>query len=259
MKKLLGTAAILAIAMPFAANAADLPPAAPSYKAPVVAPVPYFSWTGFYIGVHGGGDWFNKDWAVPLTATNIAGGCPGCPTLAGGHTASGWLAGGQVGFNYQFGMFVVGAEAQGSWTRLEGSNVNSFAPFITDHSKTDGLATFAGRVGAAFGPALVFVKGGGAWAHDTFWTSTAVIPVAQSLTDDRWGWMIGGGVEYAFWHNWSVKVEYDHLDFGTRRETLAAVAPGVLPFEYDVKQTIDLVKVGVNYRFGFDGPVVARY
>src|SRR5690349_12557540 len=61
MKKLFGTAAILALAMPLAANAADLPAAAPSYKAPVIAPTPAYSWTGFYIGASVGGEWETID------------------------------------------------------------------------------------------------------------------------------------------------------------------------------------------------------
>ncbi len=228
-------------------------------KAPPAQVEPVLSWTGFYIGANAGVDWFNKDWSIPLTPINIAGGCPGCPKPAGGHAASSLLAGGQVGFNYQIDKFVIGAEAQADWTQLEASNVDVSATFITDHSKTDSLGTIAARGGVAWGPALLFVKGGGAWAHDKFWTSTATIPIAQSLSETRWGWMIGGGIEYAFWNNWSVKIEYDHLDLGSRRETLAPVAAGVLPFEYDVKQTIDLVQVGVNYRFNFAGPIAARY
>ena len=77
------------------------------------------------------------------------------------------------------------------------------------------------------------------------------------LNEDRYGWMAGAGIEWAFANNWSVKAEYDYLDFGTRRETLISVATGAPAFQYDVRQRIDLVKAGINYKFG--GPVVARY
>ncbi len=256
MKKLLVATASLAALIAAPAMAADLRVKAPVYKAP--PPVPVFSWTGFYIGVHGGGDWFNKDWNTPITPINVAGGGIFGPN--GGHTSSSWLAGVQAGFNYQVGWVVWGIEAQGSWTKLEGSNVNPLAPFLTDHSKTDNLGTIAGRLGAAWDRALFYVKGGGAWAHDTFWTTSAFCNTVtcQTLTETRWGWMVGVGVEYAFLDNWSVKLEYDHLDFGTRRETLAPVCTGCGPFEYDVRQRIDLVKVGLNYRFGYS-PVVAKY
>jgi outer membrane immunogenic protein len=230
---------------------------------PAPLPAPIFSWTGFYIGVHGGGAWFDKDWTAPLTPINIAGGCPGCPLFVGSHNGSSWLVGGQAGFNYQAGMWVLGVEADGSWTDLKGSNVSLLVPTALNTSKTDGLVTLAGRGGIAVSQALFYVKGGGAWAHDRFYTSLPAAPgVALQLGDsDRWGWMVGAGVEYAFANNWSVKAEYNHLDFGTHTETLSA-QPGCIgcsPFQYDVKQTVDLVKVGINYRFGWGGPVLATY
>jgi len=240
------------------ALAADLPTKAPYYKAP---PPAYFSWTGFYIGAHGGVDWFHKDWDVPLTPTNIAGGCLGCPRPAGAQNDSSWLAGVQAGFNYQVSQWVFGVEAQTSWTRLRGHDTNLLiGPTVNDNSKTDNIGTIAARFGLAWDRTLFFVKGGGAWAHDRFFTAFATNPTValQSTTDTRWGWMIGGGIEYAFWTNWSVKVEYDHLDFGRDRETLQPQPGcGCLPFQYDIRQTVDLVKVGINYRFG--GPISARY
>jgi outer membrane immunogenic protein len=72
--------------------------------------------------------------------------------------------------------------------------------------------------------------------------------------------MVGVGVEYAFANNWSVKAEYNHMDFGSHTETLQPTPGcGCVAFQYDVNQTVDLVKVGLNYRFGWGGPVVARY
>ena len=269
MKKIaLAAAAVLSIVFAGAASATDLP--ARTYtKAPVLAPAPIFNWTGFYIGVHGGGDWFDKNWSAPLTPINIAGGCPGCPSPVGSHTASSWLAGGQAGFNYQTGMWVLGVELDGSWTNLRGSGTNLLlgVPFL-NNSKTDALATAAGRVGIAVNQALFYVKGGGGWANDRFFTSNSTAFVGaippgspiQLADDTRWGWMIGGGVEYAFTNNWSVKAEYNHLDFGTRTQTLTAQPGcGCGSFQYDVRQTIDLVKVGLNYRFGWANPVVAKY
>ncbi|MEA2936682.1 MAG: outer rane immunogenic protein [Alphaproteobacteria bacterium] len=243
------------------AMAADLPVRAPAYKAPVIAPV-VSNWTGFYIGVHVGADRFDKDWFVPLTPINIAGGCPGCPAANGGHRDNSWLAGGQIGFNYQVGAWVLGVEAQASATDLEGSNLSAIPAFgaagIRVNSKTDSVGTVAARLGWALGgQTLLYVKGGGAWAHDKFWTSTAAFPIAQSVTDTRSGWVVGVGAEFAMSGNWSIKVEYNHMDFGNRTETLGPVAIGTAPFQYNVDQTIDLVKVGINYRFG--GPVVAAY
>jgi len=264
-KFVLSAGAILA--MVTGASAADM--AVKARPAPIVAPV--FSWTGFYIGIHGGGDWFDKSWTAPASALNLAnGGCNvPCPAFAGSHTGSSWLAGGQIGFNYQAGMWVLGVEADASWTDLNGTGAHRFilpATFLIN-SRTDALATFAGRVGIAANQALFYVKGGGAWASDRFFISNpgvigTVPPFSPlQLTDStRWGWIVGVGVEYAFLNNWSVKAEYNHLDFGTRTETLAAQPGcGCLSFQYDIRQTVDLVKVGLNYRFGWAGPVVAKY
>jgi outer membrane immunogenic protein len=173
---LLAGLGLFALAATQSAVAADRPL---PYKAPPLVE-PIFNWTGFYVGVHGGGDWFDKDWFVPLTAFNIAGGCPGCPTTAGGHRASSWLLGGQVGYNYQLGMVVWGVEVQDSWTRLRGSNPSLFLVGVaTDNSKTTSVGTIAARLGVAMDRGLFYVKGGGAWATDKFWTS--VPPPLRSL------------------------------------------------------------------------------
>lgn len=224
-----------------------------------------YNWTGFYIGVHGGGDWFKKNWDLPITPINC-GGFPACAgAYEGDHSASSWLAGAQAGFNYQLGQWVLGVEGQASWTDLRGSNGALPAPNnVTNNSKTTALATLAGRVGYTFDRFMIFGKAGGAWAHDKFWTTWGVnaplniVPgtTIESTDSDRFGWMLGVGAEYAFAANWSVKIEYDHLDFGTHRETLQAVA-GAGATQFDIRQRVDLVKAGVNYRFG--GPVVARY
>ena len=256
MKKLALAAAAILTLLTGVASAADM-----AVKArPVVVPAPVFSWTGLYIGVHGGGDWFDKSWTA-AGLPGVGGGCGGpCPVFAGSHTGSSWLAGAQAGFNYQTGMWVLGVEVDGSWTDLKGSNLNFVG--IVNNSQTRAFATAAGRVGIAANQALFYVKGGGAWADDTFFTSFTTAPgVPLQLTDStRWGWMVGVGVEYAFTNNWSVKAEYNHLDFGTRTETLQALPGcGCVAFNYDIRQTVDLVKVGLNYRFGWAGPVVAKY
>jgi len=234
---------------------------------PVKAPPPVIAptWTGFYIGIHGGADWFDKNWFTPLTPINTAnGGCFGCPAPAGSHRSSSWLFGGQVGFKHQVGWLVWGVEAQAGGTRLEGSNVNLLSPTVTIHSKTNSLGTVAARLGVGWDRLLLYGKGGGAWAHDNFWTTFAGFPdsVSQTRTETRWGWMTGVGVEYAFLGNWSLKFEYDHIDLGRRRETLvpsaACLALGCAPFQYDVRQTVDLIKIGLNYRLAW-GPVVAKF
>jgi len=256
MRKLLAAIALTAVSLSGAAMAADLE-VAPAYR---VAYAP-FTWTGFYIGVHAGGDTFAKNWLAPFTPNNLIAGCTTCGGQIGSHTANSWLAGGQVGYNYQIAWFVGGVEAQISATRLQGSALGGLPlGLATFNTNTNSIGTIAARMGIAIDRGMFFVKGGGAWANDTFFTTTTAAPVFTSLTTTRWGWMIGVGGEWAFWDNWSVKVEYDHMEFRRQRQTLQPVGAGALAFDYDIEQTVDLVKVGVNYRFGWSpGPISARY
>ena len=114
MKKLLlATVALMALGVVAPASAADMPvKAAPP---PPVAPI--YNWTGFYIGAHVGGAWTDTDWFYACSARNLL--IPPCGLAQGGHSASSWLAGGQVGFNYQVGRFVWGIEADFSATDLK--------------------------------------------------------------------------------------------------------------------------------------------
>src|SRR5207253_10593727 len=138
------------------AVAADMP-----VKARVVdPPATVHDWSGLYAGVHVGGDWFKKDWFYPLTPTNVIAGGP-FNVPSGSPTATSWLAGGQFGFNYQTGNWVVGGEIDFSWTNLNGSAADQFFP-ENGFSKTDFISTFAGRVGYAFDRVLLFAKAGGA-------------------------------------------------------------------------------------------------
>jgi opacity protein-like surface antigen len=84
--------------------------------------------------------------------------------------------------------------------------------------------------------------------------------ICQSATNTRWGWVAGVGVEQALTPNWSVKLEYEHLGLGNVTETLQPVCVGFCQaFQYNIRQTVDLIKVGVNYRFGGYGPLTAKY
>jgi outer membrane immunogenic protein len=265
------------------AHAADLgrrPPYQP--PPPVVAPVPLFSWTGCYIGGHIGGGWGRKEISIPNLA-EAAGIPPSQVTFSVPPITvdtSGFLGGGQVGCNYQFTPnFVIGIEGEGSAADIKGDENAPTVEFIvpissTFHAKTEWLASVTGRLGWAAGPWLIYAKGGVAWAGDKY---SADIPVFQEHIDaseTRTGWTVGGGVEWAFWSNWSAKLEYDFYDFGTRSVTFTGFFPGgglggsTLPAGevavpgVDIKQRINAVKFGINYRFGWGkgkAPVVARY
>jgi outer membrane immunogenic protein len=239
----------LAVVLSGSAMAADMP----VYKA-APPPPPVFSWTGVYIGVHAGGAWALKDWTTTF-------GAPIVTRRATDHmAATGFLGGAQIGFNYQTGPLVWGAEAQFSWSDLDGNAGCSFSG-LQCHVKADWLGTAAARLGFAHERTMVFVKGGAAWIHDKYDISGQLFPFPSfATTQSRTGWMFGTGVEHAFWGNWSAKVEYDYLDFGTKTVNFTGLAVNTgYNDPVDIRQRVHLIKFGLNYRFGYDAPVTARY
>jgi outer membrane immunogenic protein len=236
MKKLLiGTAALMAFAAP--ALAADLP-ARPYSKAPVyTAPQAVYSWTGFYIGGH------------------IGGAFAGDNSLQG--SSARFLGGLQGGADYQFAPnWVIGAEAQYSW--LGGNNNGVLFPAGTlVTTNTNQLGSVTGRFGYTWGPALLYAKGGYAWRdNNNLGVSVGGTPVAFATTGNHQdGYTVGAGLEYMFAPNWSAKAEYQYYNFGNT--TFTAGTPEIIGARFrDDEHT---VKVGVNYRFGWGGPVAAKY
>ena len=253
----LATATAFAVASAATVLAADM--AKPVYKAPPPAPALY-SWTGFYVGLHGGGAWSDKDWFYPCTATNLL--LPPCGVAQGGHNATSWLAGGQVGFNYQVGQWVWGIEAEFSATELKEGHLDLAFPTDIHNSRTDFIGTVAPRLGLTWDRALLYAKGGAAWVNNDYSLSIASSGLTTYTADStRWGWMVGLGIEYAFAQNWSAKVEYNYLDFGTERilYTGNGAIPGALPFDEDIRQRIQVVKVGLNYKFDWGGLLAGGY
>ena len=237
MKKiLLGAAAFVAFAAP--AFAADLP--AKTYtKAPVYkAPEAIYNWTGFYIGGH------------------IGGAFPGSSNLE--NSDARFMGGVQGGIDYQFSNnWVIGAEAQYSWlTGNSGSGV-AFPGGTVATANTDQLGSVTGRLGYAFGPTLLYAKGGYAWRdNNNIGVTTGGVPVAFTVDQNhRDGYTVGAGIEYMFTPNWSIKGEYQYYNFGNTSFT-SGPAPIVGSRFHDDEHT---VKLGINYRFGWGGPVVAKY
>jgi outer membrane immunogenic protein len=236
MKKLLlGAVAFIAFAAP--AVAADMPARTYS-KAPVyTAPQVVYNWTGFYVGGHVGG------------------------AFAGDNSLQGnsgrFLGGVQGGFDYQFANnFVVGAEAQYSW--LSSNNTGVLFPggtLVTNNNNQLGSVT--GRAGYAWGPALLYAKGGYAWRdNNNVGVSAAGAPVAFTTNGShRDGYTVGAGLEYMFAPNWSAKAEYQYYNFGNTTFTGGPAEVVGARFRDDEHT----VKAGINYRFGWGGPVVAKY
>jgi len=237
MKKLLlTTTALVVLASP--ALAADLA-ARPYTKAPPPVMAAIYDWSGFYIGVNGGGGWTHNTWDL------VGGG------REGSHDSSGGTVGGQVGYRWQMGQIVFGLEAQGNWADFSGDNVSAL--FGTrNRTKTDALGLFTGQVGYAWNNVLLYAKGGAAVTSNKYTiTNAATGALLGSNNDTRWGGVVGAGLEYGFAPNWSLGVEYDHLFMD--RHTVSFGAFG----SDSIKQDVDLFTARLNYRFG--GPVATRY
>jgi outer membrane immunogenic protein len=234
------------------ALAADLPARQPIAKAPVMVPVPYFNWTGCYVGGHIGGGWGRKD--ISNTSPIIV---PSGQTVA--IDTSGILGGGQIGCDYQFASnWVIGIAGDFSWADVKGNTNDPFFSNKNLAAKTEWLATVTGRLGYSWDRWMIYGVGGGAWARDQYDLTFTGVSGGFQGRETRSGWVAGAGIEWAMINNWSVKVEYNHYDFGTK--TVELTEPTSSPIPMDIKQRVDAVKVGVNFRFGgAAAPVSARY
>jgi outer membrane immunogenic protein len=257
MKTKFAAAAIL-LASTSLGSAADL-----AVKAPYAAPGAVWNWTGFYLGANAGAGWGTTEASL---SPNQNLGIPGNIALTQ-NSRSGFLGGGQFGYNFQSGWAVFGVEGS-----IDGLDVKGTTPCLGGFgggvaasctAKSNWLATVTGRIGGVVGDrTLVYVKGGAAWLN-TDHTFNAIIgggpgaTVSASSSSTAFGWVLGLGTEYAFDHNWSAFVEYNYMDFDKKAITLdfGGFGPGALPV--DIKNKLSVAKVGVNYKFG--GPIVAKY
>jgi outer membrane immunogenic protein len=245
---LLGTLGLVAMAAP--SVAADLP--ARTYtKAPPPMAAPIYDWTGFYIGANGGWAESRNCWDVVQLGGVLFN--DGCLNKSGG------LVGGQLGYRWQWGQAVFGLEAQGDWANIRSSHISLFDPTITTFTKVDGLGLFTGQLGWAWGPSLLYLKGGAAVVSDQFGLITNINGVTVATVDStRWGGTIGVGFEYLFTPNWSVGLEYDHLFMGHNNNSFG-VGGLFATLANQINQDVDMVTVRFNYKFGGPGPVVANY
>jgi outer membrane immunogenic protein len=234
-------AAAALAALAGAATAADLPPRAPAPYQPLPAPPPVFTWTGCYIGGNIGGGWASK------SSTDAAGAVTGVVGAdLGSHTADGFIGGGQVGCDYQAGLWVVGVQGMFEGSNMKGSNTDPSGLFVVNTS-IPWFATVTGRIGFTASPAvLLYAKGGGAWVRDDYTLSSFAGTALATASPTTSGWTVGGGVEWSFAANWSAFAEYNYLDFGTPGVTFTSSAGG---FPINIKQNINSFMVGLNYRF----------
>jgi outer membrane immunogenic protein len=216
--------------------AADLSPEpTKAAVAPVAyAPAAIYSWTGIYIGGHAGAGFSGSSWTDPFTGGNNT-----------FNSGAGFLGGGQIGANYQFNMLVLGVEGDFSWTGLKGGGTDSIGEAI--NTNTNWTSTVTGRVGAAFDRLLVYGKGGLALAQDHS-SLTDLGGNSANTTFMRTGWTVGAGLEYGITKNWSAKIEYDYLNFGS--QTLNFSTPLQPAYSSSATLNVQEIKAGVNFRFG---------
>jgi len=247
------------------ALAADLPGRTYAPAAPFVAPV--YSWTGFYIGGNIGYGSQRSSFSDPGLSN------PPLSGPSGGETATSVVGGGQIGYNLQTGAWVFGAQGTFDGTGISGSHVNPLSqpPLGVGGdilgTKTAWFATQTARFGYTVTPqALLYVKGGAAEARFNYTDIDSIVsagsPYSGTGSSTRFGWTVGAGLEYAPTSNWSVFAEYNYSDFRTAQTLFTYTAPNpanATPYVYKETNRLQTVLVGVNYRFGFGSPVVARY
>lgn len=227
-KHSVATAAVALAILSGAAQAADLPrrrvepppPPAPIFTQPA------FTWTGFYVGLSGGGAFGRLG-----RGSNDFG------------SASGGMVGGTLGYNYQVNnMFVVGLEGDMSWAGLSANRTLPGPVFM--RAKMNSFATVRARAGiVAFDRTMLYVTGGYAGGNINATVTDTTIPAAFSANSWRNGWVIGGGVEYAINRNISAKAEYLYTQIGNNN------GGGVLPTVGNSGYRGSIVRAGLNYRF----------
>ncbi|HZE55742.1 MAG TPA: outer membrane protein [Bradyrhizobium sp.] len=230
------TALVLA---PTAVSAADL-----AVKAP--PPVAIYDWTGFYIGVSGGGSLGTSDHIDRATGLSDT----------SGYNVKGGLVGGTLGYNWQLSNFVVGFEGDVSWVDEHGSMMDLGPvgdPAFTSFTRETWMATARARFGYAVNNLLFYGTGGyaaaGVEAGIKDSNSGALL---ASTSSTRSGWTAGGGLEWGFAPNWSAKFEMLYMKFNSAAfNTVQAEGARTVPLDDTI------ARVGINYRFG--GPVVAKF
>ncbi len=197
----------------------------------------YYNWTGFYIGANVGGAWERTTITDKLFDVTF------------NDTRSGFIAGGQIGYNWQISpVFVLGVEWMFDGTDIK-SDVTTvvFPSTITASAKVDWIQTLAARFGWAANNWLFYGKAGGGWVRDSATLTDVTRGISASASDTRSGWMVGAGIEYGFTPNWTVRLEWDHIGLGD------VTHPGFIIISsidtITVSRRFDLLTVGLNYKF----------
>ena len=266
-KFLTGTIAAIAVAVSVPALAADM---APRYsKAPLARP----SWSTTGPDATSAATSAAAGPGPSQTQVAKVGGPAIIPNNDFGSSDSdgNFIGGGQIGCDYQFaGNWVVGIQGMADFGDIRSSHVvpTAFPGFpvgsFISNNKVNYTVTATGRIGYLFAPQVLgYVKGGAAWAnqdHNFIGTVPAVFLSESANSVDRFGWTVGGGLEWMFAPGWSVFGEYNYMDFG-RKDVGFIAGPATVgaPDIVSTRLTIQQALVGVNYKFNWGGPVVAKY
>jgi outer membrane immunogenic protein len=245
MRRLTLTVAVAATAFSHGVFAADLPLKAVP-KVPIAVGDP---WSGFYIGATAGYGSENATTDLTPNAAALGGPAIGNPIvgpLPSGPRMTGFVGGGEIGYNWRFNNMLAGLETDLSYSSLSGSSSATGIPFIGGifHTAIDAklrwFGTVRGRLGfLATNDFLVYGTGGLAYGD----AKTTV--TGTNLA----GWTAGGGVEYAFMPKWTVKVEYLYLDFGKHSFVMSDAINVGAAVTASTHQTVNVVRGGVNYHF----------
>jgi outer membrane immunogenic protein len=225
------------------AGAADLPVKAP----PMVAPA--WSWSGWYVGINGG--FGGNETTYPFSAPTLG------TTGQGSLTSSGFFAGGQVGYNWQWSQnWLFGIEADLQWANIEAKlAANAATPVggltFSAGTEVNWFGTVRGRIGyIPWDRTLIYGTGGFAYGNTTTRLNVSAPGLAVGFSQDnsQTGWTAGAGLEIAVLPNVSFKTEYLYVDLG-KATVFNGVAFGVLPLTVSENTTFHTVKAGLNWRF----------
>jgi outer membrane immunogenic protein len=250
-------AVALAATLAGPAFAADAPRGVPAASF-----APYFNWTGCYLGGHLGGGWAQKNITDPMQL--VQDGFLGAGSTVGvtsvGVAPSGIVIGGQIGCDYQFApTWVIGVEGAASGSTMKG-NTSVALPLGNPGdsalmgARTDFLPSVTARLGYALDRVLFYAKGGAAWAGDKYTVTGTFAGTGFGFEglDTRAGWTTGAGVDWTFARHWSANVEYDYYQFG-HGTVLMSDSINVLSGLADAKQSVQVVKAGINFHMWWSG------
>ena len=236
-----------------------------------LAPLPVFTWTGFELGAQVGG-------GAGETGVRLNSGLNGIPLFppSDRYGSSGVFGGIHVGFNYQFenyrfvGPIVAGVQLEYNFAGITGTGSAPPLNYLETSIRQFGSAD--GRLGVAFDRLLIYAIGGFAYADVRNEIQLAGLPpgVIDFFAVNRYGFDVGGGLEYNFYGNWTARAEYRYYDWGTRGfnspgfgSAVNAFGGGAVAFaipNHRSRETMQTGRIGLTYKFAWPStPVVAKY